>query len=325
MPISNSNGKLRIVFYNVENLFDINDNPETNDDEFTPEGEKRWSYSRLSNKYNNIYKVFIALGGWDLPAIAGLAEVENLKVLQALISFTPLNNAGYEIVHFDSQDERGIDVGMLYRSDRVMVDSSGVISVEFPFDKADRTRDILYTRLNIFNSDVLHVFINHWPSRSGGVLASRKKRIFVADLLRNEIDSVLESDSLANILVMGDFNDEPNDESIKEHLIKPLTEKEPNQMVNLTTFTEPANTGTLKYKGNWFIFDQFLGSFSLLEGNNGIMIKPGSISVFAPDFLLVEDSKNIGCKPFRTYNGPSYIGGYSDHLPIYLDIIKVNY
>ncbi len=159
----------RVMFYNVENLFDTEDDPEKRDEEFTPDGTRYWSNYRYNQKLKNIYKVIVGVGEWDLPEIVGLCELENRKVMEDLISHTPLYKTDYKIIHFESPDRRGIDVGMLYRADHFTPHLEKAISVEWPKTvKAGPTRDILYVAGTTNTNDTLHIFVNHWPSRWGG-------------------------------------------------------------------------------------------------------------------------------------------------------------
>lgn len=311
-----------IMFYNVENLFDIKDDPEKFDEEFTPSGQKRWTYERFLDKINKIYKVIIATGQWQSPAIIGLAEIENRWVLDFLVKNTPLQKQNYGYVHFESPDERGIDVALLYRKDVFNVLITEKLRVDFPDDLQDKTRDILYLKGDIFDSIELHVFVNHWPSRSGGVVASQSKRNFAARRLKSKVDSVLTQNCNANILIMGDLNDEPTDASITRYLMIPSPEKCDNKLINLMSVFSKKNTGTLKYKDQWYIFDQLIVTKNMLKGKNKLRVKKNSVKIIMEDFNTMRDEKYLGIKPFRTYIGPQYIGGYSDHFPICFQLIK---
>ncbi len=201
--------KFRVAFYNTENLFDIYNDSLTNDDEFTPEGFRHWDNYRFFNKLNNLYKVIVGIGEWNPPMIVGLCEVENEFVLKKLIYNTPLKNFDYNFIHFESPDHRGIDVAMLYRKSEFHPVTYQPFRIYFPDDTASSTRDILYVKGTIGDSDTLHVFVNHWPSRYGGYLVSKPKRAWVAEVLKSKTDSILGQNPSANILIMGDFNDSP--------------------------------------------------------------------------------------------------------------------
>jgi hypothetical protein len=308
---------VKAMFYNVENLFDIVDDSITLDEAFTPAGDMHWTSGRYYRKLNNISKVIIATGGWDPPDIIGLCEIENRKVLNDLVSNTPLFAFDYEIIHEDSPDRRGIDVALLInrRTIRLLhsrgftVDHNGLV-----------TRDILYASLKI-GKDTCHLFVNHWPSRSKGRLETEKERIAVARVLKQMTDSLLYGHPDTRILIMGDFNDEPQDGSILETLeAKPETDPMPGRLCNLTSMPKGTVRGTLKYQGVWYAFDQIIVSGNMIGNSGGLSVKAGSFGVQRNAFLLVEDETYNGFKPFRTYAGFKYTGGFSDHLPVYIDL-----
>lgn len=317
------NQALRLVFYNAENLFDPFDDSLTNDNEYTPRGIRGWTYKKFEHKLINISKVLISVGGWDAPGIIGMCEVENHFVLYKLLSDTPLNKLGYKIIHKDSPDPRGIDVAMIYRPDKFKPLTFRAIPVRFPFDPAGRTRDILYVKGLVAGKDTLHVFLNHWPSRYGGYAATRSKRAFVAAVLRSAIDSLMHVVPAARIVVMGDFNDEPSDEDLTQVLkaggdsILPGTGDLFNMMFHLQGNWR---SGTNKYHENWSVIDQIIISYSLLHAQTGLFTYAGGAHIYDAPFLLMEDKTYFGVKPFRTYFGPKYQGGFSDHLPVYFDL-----
>ena len=314
------------VFYNVENLFDVKDDPETADDEFTPEGDKHWTYERYMEKLDHISHVLVGVGKWQLPGIVGLCEVENIYVLRDLASNRLLESCDYHIIHRDSPDERGIDVALLYREDIFKPVYTRWIRVTFKTDTSERTRDILYAKGLVFNTDTFHIFINHWPSRYGGVEYSMPRRFETAYQLWQVTDSILHHDRKANILIAGDFNDTPEDLSVL-HVLKAQTitggKARGEGLYNLMTsiHEEPAR-GTLKYKSDWEVYDQIIISKNLALGGDSVKINRDSVGVYDADFLLEKDDRYIGVKPFRTYAGPQYLGGYSDHLPVYLRLFK---
>ena len=314
-PEARGDHGIRVVFYNVENLFDTFDDPAINDDEFTPDGEKRWSYYRYKEKLNNIAKTIIAVGGWEPPAVVGLCEVENFQVLLDLITKTPLEKFGYQIIHENSTDRRGIDNALLYRPEKLDKVSHQFIRVTA--DSNLFTRDILHAQF-AFLTDTIHFFVNHWPSRFGGKEFSEGKRILVAHTLRSNIDSLVTINSNVKILIMGDFNDEPGDNSLAK-ILKALpspNEFRHDQLYNLSYADYRSGKGTLVYKEidyTWFLFDQMIASGALLEGN-GLLTLGLKNHIFMTSWLLKND------KPSRTYQGPIYRGGFSDHLPIFIDL-----
>jgi len=303
-----------VVFYNVENLFDPEDDPEKNDDAFTPSGFNHWTYKRFYKKLNDIAKVFLAINGWEPPDIIGLAEIENANVLQKLCYNTGLKAHRYRYVHYDSPDVRGIDVALLYRSDRIEIVESFPVAVVFPFERGAKNRDILYAKA-LIAEDTLHLFVNHWTSRFGGHGATIPKRNYYAQVLRAKVDSLFSINKDANILIMGDFNDYPTDESLTACL---QAENYETDAENATLFNLMASlgAGTHKTQEFWGCLDQFIVSKSLMDNENRLQIKNREAIIFDAPFLLVTDEKYGGVKTFRTYLGPKYIGGYSDHLPI---------
>ena len=305
----------RLMFYNVENYFDSFDDTLTNDNEFLPDGIRNWNYSRFLKKRNNIYKTIMAVGEWEPPAIIGLSEVENRFVLNQLVYKTPFSQFDYRIIHEESPDRRGIDVALLFNPKVFQVINHKAITINFPFDKELKTRDILYVKGLVFGRDTLHIFVNHWPSRYGGELFSRPKRIFVAQQLAKHIDSILQENKNAAIVVMGDFNDYPFNQSIKKELKagKDLN----NRLINLMPKND-YTVGTNKYDGQWGILDQIMVSPVLLSQDKPIFVN-GEAQIFDADFLLQEDAKFLGNMPFRTFFGGKYRGGFSDHLPVFVD------
>ena len=304
----------RVCFYNFENLFDTFDDPEKNDDDFTPRGIKGWSSKKFKNKLKNLYKVIAALNSEYPAAIIGACEVENKFVLNKLLHETPLKNFDYSYIHYESNDPRGIDVALLYRQDIIEFQYHEAIPVIMPGEKESKTRDILYAFGRINQSADLHVFVCHFPSRYGGVGATVEKRNYVASFLRERVDSILLEDENANIIIMGDLNDEPDDASIKQFLCG-------DKLINLMENVSKSNDiGTLKHGALWSVFDQIIITENLLLGKNHIEIKDKKANIADFDFLLTEDEKFGGRKLFRTFHGAKYTGGFSDHLPVYVDL-----
>ncbi|MFC2096143.1 hypothetical protein ACFLQ3_00415 [Bacteroidota bacterium] len=311
----------KILFYNVENLFDTQDDSLTNDEEFLPEGERFWNKHKYYSKLNNIYKVIVAIGGWSPPAIIGLCEIENRKVINDLVNNTPLNKFEYQIIHEESPDRRGIDVGLLYRKELFKPISYEAIPVNFPNNPESKTRDILYVKGIAKKNDTLNIFINHWPSRWGGQLESEDRRLFVASVLKNKTDSIFKSNPESNIIITGDFNDYPDNKSISSILnaSQSFDMIESNHLYNLSSsLTKTSNIGTHKYQGDWGVLDQFIVSGSILYIQNKVFTTLNDIHIFNADFLLEPDEGYYGYKPKRTFVGYKYNGGFSDHLPTYL-------
>jgi len=311
--------RYRIMFYNTENLFDTRDDSLTDDNEFTPQGAMHWTYNRYNAKLISLFKTIIAVGGWQPPDVIGLCEVENEFVLSDLLNKTPLLKYPYRIIHANSPDRRGIDVAAVYNSKTVRVLRTAYLKV----GKADLfTRDILYFKA-VISRDTCHFFMNHWPSRSSGQLRKESNRFSAASRLSQITDSLLSLKTNARIIIMGDLNDEPEDPSIME-ILKAKTElSKPGSgsLYNLSVAPDRGPyLGTIKFRGNWSLFDQIIVSGSLMAGRRGLYIMPDGYRIFGASFLLSEDKKYNGFQPFRTYNGYKYQGGFSDHLPVYADL-----
>jgi len=306
----------RFMFYNVENLFDTEDDTLTDDEEFLPGGSKGWTGSRFKRKIESLYKTIMAAGEWDPPVIVAFCEVENRSVLETLVYRTGLSKFGYRIIHEDSPDRRGIDVCLIYRTDRINM-------INFAYwipgntDRAGfRSRSVLYCRFSIGN-DTIHLLMNHWPSRRGGILAARNLREKIARMVKQKADSLFQTNSGSKIIIAGDFNSVPGDPEMKV-----LTDRKNRNctLINLSDDPSIGYKGTYKYKGAWQMIDQVLVSENILSSLNGIYADSASFKIFSTSFLLVPDEKYTGLKPFSTYAGYIYMGGFSDHLPVLLDL-----
>jgi hypothetical protein len=316
--------KYRVMFYNAENLFDTVDDPEKRDDDFTPDGTRYWTPRRFYQKLMNIYKVIVAVGEWEPPVIVGICEIENRDVLQKLIYETPLRLFGYDIIHYDSPDNRGIDVAMIYRKDHFTLFHSEPVRVVFPDDTTSKTRDILYVKGLIGDREMVHFFVNHWPSRYGGYMATKPKRNNAAEILKRKTDSLFAINPKVSIVIMGDFNDNPDDESLIQFLqaLKPSPEAMLGKLYNLM-LNEQADWkyGTLKFREHWDTFDHIIVSGALLDTTSAISIQQEGAKIFHAHFLLQPDDRYMGMQLFRTYQGFKYQGGFSDHLPVYVDLM----
>lgn len=325
---SDKPGAVRVMFYNFENLFDPENDSLTNDDEFTPTGTRFYTKSRMYHKINNIARVVFAVGQGNLPALIGACEVENRNVLEKLVRYSALKKFRYKIVHYDSPDGRGIDVALLYRPEMYKVVSSRPVPVSYDSLGMRRTRDILYVKGVLAGSDTLHVFVNHWPSRYGGVQSTIEKRRIAARVLRRTTDSICAVQPSAMFLVMGDLNDDPDDPSVKEELeaLFPdeVSASDGCRYVNLMRELLRANAeGTLKHQDHWNVFDQFMVPASMVNLTAPWQVKAFKAFALRADFLFEADERWGGRRLFRTYSGFRYTGGYSDHLPVYLDLIEV--
>ena len=312
---------LMVAFYNVENLFHPSDDSLTRDDDFTPDGLYHWSYKKYYKKIANVAKVFVAMGQGSPPAVIGLAEIENERVLKDLCYRSPLKNYGYCYVHHDSPDRRGVDVALLYRDSLVSILREHKVPVVFPFEPQTRNRDLLYALVRFPCGDSLHILVNHWTSRFGGYAATIPKRNYYADVVRHVVDSVLAEEPSANILLMGDFNDYATDESMEKHLRarKYVPNNAVDTLFNLMYhFVSQNNVGSHKHEDFWGCLDQIIVSRGLLFDQNRLRIAGHQPHIFQAPFLLVPDEKYGGVKTYRTFLGPRYIGGYADHLPVYV-------
>ncbi len=312
--IDSNSTSVRLMFYNVENLFDTYNDPVKDDDEFLPAGVRRWNQTRYKKKLNSVYKTITAAGEWSPPALIGLCEIENKKVLEDLVFGTYLSNYRYGIIHEESPDERGIDVALIFRQDIVHIlgyESWTPASI----NKADfKSRSVLYVKCEIFH-DTLHLIINHWPSRRGGVLAGESVRNDIADMVRAAADSlIIRSSGRSKIIIMGDFNCTPDDPVIRR-----LTQSA-GSLVNLAVPDNSAIPGTYRYMGTWELLDQIIVSKSLLDSPSGLYTDPHKFRIYKPDFLLKNDGNYPGLTTFQTYRGYTYQGGFSDHLPVLLDL-----
>ncbi|MBB4034595.1 endonuclease/exonuclease/phosphatase family metal-dependent hydrolase [Dysgonomonas hofstadii] len=324
---SDAQEKFRIAFYNVENLYDTKDNPDTNDDDLTPEGNLRWSDFRYWKKLHDISKVLISVGEGYPPALIGLCEVENDSVLFDLTKRAALNRHKYEYIITTSKDHRGSNTALLYQRDQIKIISKRSYTPYFKDAPGRTTRDILHVTGKIINGDVLDIFVCHFPSRSEGIRKTRPYRIECARLLRQKTDSLSRIRRNANIIIMGDFNDYPADVSMKETLEANGLEESVVSGILYNMFYHKSIVknkpiGTYKYRGKWDYIDQIIVSGNLLDSSSRTSIKNKEAHVYLSDFLLEKDNdKYGGMKPFRTYSGWKYLGGYSDHLPVYIDMV----
>ena len=316
-----------IVFYNLENLFDYEDDPIIFDDDRTPEGKDHWTQEMYEAKLANMAKVISEIG-MDVtgtsPALIGVSEIENRRVLEDLLNQEPLVNKDYGIVHFDSPDRRGIDVALLYQR-RLFTPTNYKAYELVIFDDQDRSKRV-YTRDQLLISGMLdgekiNIIVNHWPSRSGGEERSRPKRLKAAELNKHIMDSLFSEDPYAKIITMGDLNDDPISPSIKD-VLKTKSEREDMKLKELYNPMEDMykkGMGTLAYRDAWNLFDQIIMSTELTkkEYSSYRFYKAG---IFNKNYLATPRGQYKGY-PFRSFaNG--FTGGYSDHFPVYIYLIK---
>lgn len=315
-----------IAFYNLENLFDTINQENVVDEEFTAEGKKEWTPERYLEKLDHMARVIHQIGlsntNPDGASLLGVCELENAGVMEDLANTEILKERNYKYVHYDSPYYRGMDVGLFYQPDHFTVLSSSSHELNMPDMENFTTRAQLLVS-GILNKDTIHVIVNHWPSRRGGEEDSRPLRIAAAELCRSIVDSIFNINPQARIIIMGDLNDDPDDISIKKHLLTsndPKSLKEKHFYNPFEDMHVPDSIGTLTYRGKWNLFDQILISPSLLneDGSSGAFIKAG---IYKQDYLIQQDGKYSG-SPFRTYSYNTYISGYSDHLPVFIMLGK---
>lgn len=304
-----------IAFYNLENLFDDKEDAKTLDDDFTPNGFKKWSTKRYQGKLRKLATTIAKIGQTETngaPVLIGVAEVENNKVLQDLIASGPLKDLGYDSIHYNSPDERGIDTGLIYLRGNFKVISSEPIAllINNPNGARDFTRDILYVH-GLLNGEEIHVFVNHWPSRRDGAASTDYKRLRAAETLNEYIAELGKKYNSPNVIIMGDFNDGPHSSSIMRLM---QSGNLYNPMEQLLT---PSN-GSANYKRSWMLFDQILISHTFLNYEKGTH-SFADAHIFNKQFLKQQSGKYKGM-PYRTYAGKKYIGGYSDHFPVYIQL-----
>jgi len=304
-----------IAFYNLENLFDTIDDPDTLDDDFTPNGYKKWTPKRYRKKVYKLAKTISGIGFESSkmpPALIGVAEVENEMVVKDLINAEPLRKTDYGYVHYDSPDERGIDTALLYHKSHFKVIFSEPITlmVYNPNGERDTTRDILYVHGKL-NGEEVHVFVNHWPSRRDGEIETDYKRIEAARVIKMTMGKIEKQHKNPNYIIMGDFNDDPNSKSIRLLM-------EETSLYNPMEKLKSPERGSANYRRSWSLFDQIIVSHNFFDYKKGTH-SFAHANIF-DDHLLTEWKGKYKGAPYRTYVGRKYIGGYSDHFPVYIQL-----
>ncbi|MCA1756008.1 MAG: endonuclease/exonuclease/phosphatase family protein [Bacteroidales bacterium] len=323
-PLNSTTGysqEKTLMFYNVENLFDTID-CHLDDDEFLPSSPRRWGSYRYYSKLNNLFRVIVTANGWNLPQVIGLCEVENKDVIDDLLRYTYLSRHNYTAIFAESADIRGIGVALLVdTSSFTILDKTVVVPVDDKGEAMD-TRSVLFARL-ADNIDTITVVVTHWPSRWGGVAATDPLRARVASLISDELELTREKHGRdEKIIVMGDLNSDPDDPVVTDVLGTESSDRNStgNELVNLSRYEEETYYGTYKYRGTWSLFDQIIVSGSLVNSSAGYSISGEGYRIFSDSYLLVPDETYNGFKPFRTWRGPVWEGGYSDHLPVLVTV-----
>jgi hypothetical protein len=315
---------ITIAFYNLENLYDTIDDPLTDDTEFTPSGPSKWDSKRYHEKLSQLAKVISQIGDEGVsrgPSMIGLAEVENKQVVEDLINTPLLDKMGYRIVHYNSPDKRGIDVSFLYQPKIFKYKESKAFPLKIPGKDDFFTRDILQVSGTV-NGQPLYILVNHWPSRSKGQKETAPLREAAADLCLSIVNDIQKVHPGAGIIIMGDLNDDPVDESLMDHL---KIKTRPDSL-STSDLYDPMwklfkdGKGTLEYKGIWNLFDQIIVSSTLVAAS-GHGYYFSKADVFKRDWLVEKGGKYDGY-PFRSFAGTNYLGGFSDHLPVYIYLDK---
>ncbi len=300
---------LKVAFYNCENYYDTINDPTIDDEEFLPSANSNWNSSRFVVKKQHLAQVMHDIN----PDVIGLSEIENRFVLDQLVVEPAIKKEQYNVVHYNSPDKRGIDVGFLYKKSAMNVISSKVYGIRFPFDTITRTRDILVVEVKLnYNNAKAFFIVNHFPSRRGGTAESEMKRIYVGQQLKSIADSLENLYPTAAVIAMGDFNDEPSDKSMTQLLMN----NSKVGFVNPFSEIQAKGEGSIYFNNQWDLFDQILYSPSLQSEANPIVYVTNSAAIFKPAYVLEPEGKYKGA-PLRTYVGKKYLGGYSDHMAVF--------
>lgn len=313
---------MKIMTYNVENLFDTHHDSLKKDTEFLPNSEMRWTNKRFQEKLHEVMQVIVGVGSDELPLLVGLCEVENDYVLKAMTQMDPYDQLGYDYVHYEGPDTRGIDVALLYQRDKFTPLASRPIPVELP--NSQRGRDLLYVCGALSDSTLLHIIQVHFPSRREGALVSEPNRIAAAKAVRDVVDSLFAIDPQAGIVIMGDFNDNPSDKAPSITLAAipyNIGKFENTKLYNLCWNGGDIDReiGSYFHDNQWDMLDQIMVSGALLNGNLTVRIMPEA-EVFHPKWISKRDKRTGEMIPKRTYVGQFYQGGVSDHFPVFVEM-----
>lgn len=310
-----------VVSYNVENLFDTADAPLFDDDAFTPEGTMKWTFDRYEKKLTDLARVILSIPERELPAIIGLSEVENRKVLEDLATARGIRRGNYEIVHEEDEDPRGIECALLYRPDLFKYRSHEIIPIEDPMDPDYRYRGILHVQGTAPDGASLHLFVNHWKSRRGGVTATERQRMFSAITLRRNLDMLLSKEPGFRVIIMGDFNDEPTNRSMTSGISASNKRRNINTGDHYNLYYDLHNMqgeGSYYYQGRWNMLDQIIVSYNLLDQKRGLSTGYNGGKILKEEWIMMSHEKDGTGIPAPTYRGNDYLGGPSDHLPLYV-------
>ncbi len=310
-----------VVFYNVENLYDIYDDPRVNDNEFLPGSKKQWTKEKYGKKLLDISEILAESGGNNLPILIGLCEVENRRVVEDLATSGKLKKGEYSVVHMDSPDPRGIDVALMYRKNYFTPGYVRTLPVILDGKAGLSTRDILYVKGTLNGKYELNILVNHWPSRIGGVQQTEKYRLTAASVVRSITDSLFKISPNAKIIVMGDLNDTPDNPSLRDVLAAVHPEKALHpSLVNLMYPGHHNGEGSYNYRGSWDMLDNLIVSSSLLK-TNGLHVDNTRGFVFQCAWMTYTNPQGQQA-PNRSYAGDRYVGGVSDHFPVFMRLVK---
>ena len=315
--IAKQQDTLTIAFWNVENFFDTLNTNGKNDEEFSPASKKHWNSERYQTKVLHLAQVIGDMNNNSGPDILGMAETETKEVVNDLVNST-IKNLKYDVIRIQSPDERHISTAMIYKTDKFKL--LNVIGDTVHLEDNHPTRLILHVTLLTKNNDTLNVFVNHWPSRLGGEDKSEGNRISAAKTLRTAVDDLLKVNPSANIVIMGDFNDEPDNVSIKQALNAEefICDSANNSysLHNLAWEKKRSGEGTLKYNNQWDLLDQIIVSTAdIKQKHQSFHYLCGSFTIFKPVYMVETTEKYAG-NPLPTYGGNKYLAGYSDHFPV---------
>lgn len=309
-----------VAFWNLENFFDPFVDTTKTYNEFTENGSQHWTLSRFYTKRNNLYKAILAFSKHQAIGIMGVCEVENEFVLNALFGLTPLKRFHYRWVHYEGPDRRGIDPAIIYSLDHFQLIQSEAIPYYDTAHPEMVSRDILYAKFFDYRSDTLHCFVNHWPSKYRGELETVEARNCAAAIVRRKVDSIVAIVPDAKIIIMGDFNDTPDAPCVRQVLGAKSVDEADSSDLLCNLFAKPERLGfkgTLKFQESWMVFDQMIVSRSLIDSPT-LHCDPADACIIHEEALLTDDPTYHGQKLNRTYVGPKYLGGFSDHLPVVL-------
>jgi predicted extracellular nuclease len=324
LSVAQNQDSITIAFWNVENFFDTLNTNGKNDEEFSPASKKQWNSERYQTKVLHLAQVIGDMNDKRGPDILGMAETETKEVVTDLVNST-IKNLNYKVVRIQSPDERHISTALIYKSD--MFNLLNAVGDTVHLDNNHPTRLILHVSLLTNNNDTLHVFVNHWPSRLGGEDASEIHRVAAAKTLRASVDALLNNNPLANIVIMGDFNDEPDNNSIKRDLkAEEFICDSANfsySLHNLAWEKKRNGEGTLKYHSQWDMLDQIIvSSADIQAAHQSFNYLCGSFTIFKPEYMVETDARFVG-SPLPTYGGNKYLAGYSDHFPVFAKFLSM--